>query len=148
MQKKKILVSGAILLSQPIPHLRPRPRPPLSRAHRVVTGSPGLGTLLGAVFAADGPVGAVLEGLHALHHSGLVSKLSTGFTARTPLLHQPPATEGSHKHHHTTLRRANPNHIITAQLLLSELTWADCTLGCCSAYGWLWAFCSSRRSFD
>lgn len=58
----------------------------------MVTGSPGLRTVLGAVFAVDGPVGAVVERLHALHHPGLVAKLSAGLAAGTPLFHHPPVS--------------------------------------------------------
>jgi len=62
----------------------------------VVTGPPRLGPILGAVFAVDGPVGAVVERLHALHHPGLVAQLPAGLTAGTPFLHHPPvSTAGS-----------------------------------------------------
>lgn len=69
--------------------LRPRPRPPLGGADGVVTGPPHLGSIVGAVFAVDRSVGAVVEDLHALNHSALVAQLSTGLTAGTPLLHHP-----------------------------------------------------------
>lgn len=79
-------------------HLRPRPCPPLGGAYGVVTGSPRLGTALGAVLAVDESVGAVVERLHALHHPGLVAKLPAGLTAGAPLLHHPPViTAGSLK---------------------------------------------------
>ncbi len=76
------------------PHLWPGSGPPLGRAGAGVTGSAGLGTLLAAVFGVNGSVGAVLERLHALDHTRLMSQLPAGFTARSPLLHHPPA----HKH--------------------------------------------------
>lgn len=84
-------------------HLRPRPCPPLGRAHGVVTGSPHLGTILGAVFAVYGPVGAVVERLHALHHSALVAELSTGLTAGTPLFHHPPVSRLKRLSCHTVI---------------------------------------------
>lgn len=63
----------------------------------MVTGSPGLWTVLGAVFAVDWPVGAIVERLHALHQPRLVAKLPAGFTAGTPLFHHPPVgTAGFH----------------------------------------------------
>lgn len=80
-------------------HLRPRPCPPLGGAYGVVTGSPGLRTFFGAVFAVDGPAGTVVERLHTLHHPGLVAELPAGLTAGTPLLHHPPvSTAGSTSH--------------------------------------------------
>lgn len=75
--------------------LRPRSCPPLGRAYSVVAGSPGLWTVLGAVFAVDRPVGAIVERLHALHHPCLVAKLPTGFAAGTPLFHHPPVSTAS-----------------------------------------------------
>lgn len=94
-------------------HLRPRPCPPLGRAYGVVTGSPGLWTVLGAVFAVDRPVGAVVESLHALHRSGLVAELPAGLTARTPLFHHPPVS--------TAGFRATQQ----LQLLIFPLTWHE-----------------------
>lgn len=58
----------------------------------MVTGSPGVWTLLGAVFAVHGLVGSIVLRLHALHHPGLVTELPAGFTAGAPLLHHPPAS--------------------------------------------------------
>lgn len=64
----------------------------------MVAGFPRLWTILGAVFAVDGPVGAVVERLHALHHPGLVAQLPAGLTAGSPLFHHPPvSTAGSLK---------------------------------------------------
>lgn len=56
----------------------------------MVAGSPGLGPVLGAVFAVHRLVGAVVQRLHALHSSGLVAQLPAGLAAGTPLLHHPP----------------------------------------------------------
>lgn len=56
----------------------------------MVAGSPGLGPVLGAVFAVHRLVGAVVQRLHALHSSGLVAELPAGLAAGTPLLHHPP----------------------------------------------------------
>lgn len=64
----------------------------------MVAGLPHLRAVLGAVFAVDGPVGAVVERLHALHHPGLVAQLAARLTAGTPLFHHPPvSTAGSMK---------------------------------------------------
>lgn len=71
-------------------HLRPRPCPPLGGAYGVVAGSPGLGPVLGAVFAVHRLVGAIVQHVHALHSSGLVAQLPAGLAAGTPLLHHPP----------------------------------------------------------
>lgn len=71
-------------------YLRPRPCPPLGGAHSVVTRSPHFRPTGSAVFAVDGPVGAVVKRLHALHHPGLVAQLPTGFTAGTPVFYHPP----------------------------------------------------------
>lgn len=94
-------------------HLRPRPCPPLGRAYGVVTGFPGLWTVLGAVFAVDRPVGAVVERLHALHHPGLVAELPAGLTAGTPLFHHPPVSTAGFR--------------VTQQLqlLIFPLTWHE-----------------------
>ena len=62
----------------------------------MVADSPRLRAILGAVFAVDGPVGAVVERLHALHHPGLVAQLPAGLAAGAPLFHHPPVgTAGS-----------------------------------------------------
>lgn len=102
----------AVLLT----HLRPCPRPPLGGACGVVTGLPGVRPILGAVFAVDGPVGAVVERLHALHHPGLVAELPAGLTAGTPLLHHPPVSTA------VSLRKvflSHSNYIFLLRLLNS-----------------------------
>lgn len=55
----------------------------------MVAGLPGVRPVLGAVFAVDRSVGAVVELLHALHRPGLVAQLPAGLTAGTPLFHHP-----------------------------------------------------------
>lgn len=65
------------------------------------------------MFAVDGPVGAIVERLHALHHPGLVAELPAGLTAWSPLFHHPPvSTAGS-------LKRF-PCHIETEFFLLHK----------------------------
>lgn len=61
----------------------------------MVAGSPGLGPVLGAVFAVHGLVGAVVQRLHALRGSGLVAELPAGLAAGTPLVHHPPEGTGT-----------------------------------------------------
>lgn len=61
----------------------------------MVTGSPGVWTVFGAVFAVHGLVGSIMLRLHALHHPGLVTQLPAGFTAGTPLLRHPPVSTAS-----------------------------------------------------
>lgn len=73
-------------------YLRPRPRPPLRRACGVVADSPRFRSIGGTVFAVDWPAGAVVESLHALHHSGLVAKFPAALTAGAPVLHHPPVS--------------------------------------------------------
>lgn len=70
--------------------LWPGSSPPLRRAGGDVTGAAGLWTFTGAVFSVNGSVCAVLKRLHTLNHTSLISHLPTGFTARSPLLYDPP----------------------------------------------------------
>lgn len=82
----------------------------------MVTGLPRLRPILGAVFAVDGPVGAVVKRLHALHRPGLVAELPAGLTAGTPLFHDPPvSTAGS-------LKRFS-RHTAVEKLLYSTSGW-------------------------
>lgn len=73
-----------------ISDLWPGSCPPLRRAGADVTGPAVLWTFTRAVFGVNGSVGAVLERLHALNHTSLISQFPTGFTARSPLLYNPP----------------------------------------------------------
>lgn len=101
----------------------------------MVAGSPGLGPVLGAVFAVHRLVGAIVQRLHALHGSGLVAEPTAGLAAGTPLLHHPP--EGTVALF-SGVRR--PDDAL-GESLWRLLTRVDCTPGCCSACEWVLAFC-------
>lgn len=129
----------------------------------MVTGSPGLGTVLGAVFAVDRLVGAVVQRLHALHHSGLVAHLPTGLAAGSPLFHHPPVSTAESQRHTTKssyldflLKKGTAGWSAAGRCsactdgfeLQSALTRAGCTLERCSVSVWVWAFCWFHRSCD
>lgn len=64
---------------------------------------PRLWPIFGAVFAVDRPAGAVVEGLQALHHPGLVAELPASLTAGAPFLYHPPVrTAGFFESFHVT----------------------------------------------